>query len=80
MLTGEIHRVDSIAGPDGLVSMRFEQIVEELHVKLVVLNDQDFLGHPPPLLGIHPPAPFLFTALRFASPLGVRSGIMKVPR
>ncbi len=32
--------------PTVLVAVRFQQIVEELHVELVVLHDQDRLGHP----------------------------------
>ena len=34
--------------PTVLVAVRFQQVVEELHVELVVLHDQDGLGHWPP--------------------------------
>src|SRR5581483_580654 len=35
-----------VAGADGFVSVRFQKIVEELHVELVVFHDQDGLRHP----------------------------------
>ena len=41
--------------PTVLVAMRLQQIVEELHVELVVLHDQDGLGHSPPLCAIPEP-------------------------
>src|SRR5437763_11313775 len=43
---GQIQRLDPVPGAERLVSVRFQQIVEELHVELVVLHDQDGLGHP----------------------------------
>src|SRR5450755_1153163 len=43
----QIERLDAIAGADGLVAMRFQQVVEELHIQLVVLHDQDGLRHFP---------------------------------
>ncbi len=48
MLAGEIERLDAVARADGVVAMRLQQIVEELHVELVVLHDQDRLGHSRP--------------------------------
>src|SRR5688572_33151874 len=45
MLAREIERLDPVAGPDGLVAVRLQQVVEELHVELVVLHDQDGFGH-----------------------------------
>src|SRR5487761_2128330 len=47
VLAREIQRLDSVAGADGLVAMRFQEVVEELHVQLVVLHDQDGLRHFP---------------------------------
>src|SRR5690348_4403757 len=46
MLAREVQCLDTVAGTDGLVAVRFQQIVEELHIELVVLHDQDGLGHP----------------------------------
>src|SRR5438876_7296382 len=46
VLAREIQRLDTVAGTDSAVTMSFQQIVEELHVELVVLHDQDSLGHP----------------------------------
>ena len=45
----EIERLDAVAGADGLVAMRFQEVVEELHIQLVVLHDQDgpFPRRPP---------------------------------
>src|SRR6476620_5529719 len=45
VLAGEIERLNTVAGADGLVTMRFKKVVEELHVELVVLHDQDGLWH-----------------------------------
>ena len=47
MLAGEIERLDTVAGADGLVAVRLQQVVEELHVELIVLHDHDGLRHPP---------------------------------
>src|SRR5262249_3027968 len=47
VLAREIERLDAVAGGDGLVAVRFQQVVEELHVELVVLHDHDGLRHPP---------------------------------
>src|SRR5205085_11242942 len=48
MLAREIQRVNAVARADGLVAMCLQQVVEELHVELVVLHDQDGFGHPAP--------------------------------
>src|SRR6266851_3528229 len=47
MLAGEIERLDAVARADRPIAMRLQQVVEELHVELVVLHDHDGLGHPP---------------------------------
>ena len=46
MLAREIERLDAVARADGGVAVRLQQVVEELHIELVVLHDQDGLGHP----------------------------------
>ena len=43
MLAREIERLDAVAGLTVCVAMRLEEIVEELHVELVVLHDQNCL-------------------------------------
>ena len=48
MLAHEIERLDAVAGADGLIAMRFQQIAKELHIELVVLHDQDGFCHPVP--------------------------------
>ena len=53
VLAREVERLDAVAGADGLIAMRFQQIVEELHVELVVLHDQDGLSPSAPV----PPSP-----------------------
>src|SRR5947209_13391177 len=45
MLACEIERLDPVAGSDGLITVRLQQVMEELHVELIVLHDQDSLGH-----------------------------------
>src|SRR5215467_4256200 len=47
VLAREIECLDTVAGRDRLVAVRFQQVVEELHVELVVLHDHDGLRHPP---------------------------------
>ncbi len=44
MPAGELQRLQPVAGLDGGIAMRGEQIVEELHVELVVLHDQNGLA------------------------------------
>jgi hypothetical protein len=39
----KIKRLATVFRLEGLVSMNFQQIVEQFHVELVILNDQDFL-------------------------------------
>ena len=34
--------------PTVVVAVGFQQIVEELHIELIVLHDEDGLGHPKP--------------------------------
>src|ERR1700674_187123 len=46
MLAREIERLDPVARADGGVTVSLQQIMEELHVQLVVFHDQDGLGHP----------------------------------
>src|SRR6185437_3806201 len=45
VLARKIERFDPVAGADGLVAVGFQQVVEELHIQLVVLHDQDGLRH-----------------------------------
>ena len=47
MLAGERQRLHAVSRLQGLVAMRVEQVVEELHVEFVVLHDQNGLGHRP---------------------------------
>ena len=47
MFAREIERLDAVARADSRVAVGFQQIVEELHIELVVLHDQDGFGHPP---------------------------------
>src|SRR5581483_2586389 len=42
---GKVDRFEAVAGLDDIVPARLEQIVEELHVELVVFHDQDGLRH-----------------------------------
>ena len=42
----KFERIDAIARPQGSVAMRLQKIVEELHIELVVFNNQDGFGHP----------------------------------
>ena len=48
VLAREVERLDAVAGADGLVAVRLQQVVEELHVELVVLHDHDGLRHSRP--------------------------------
>ncbi len=45
VFAGKVQRLQTIHGLDRAITIRFKEIVEELHVKLVVLNDHDRLGH-----------------------------------
>src|SRR5665213_7392 len=58
VLACEIKRFDPIAGADGRIAVRFEKIVEELHIQLVVLHNQDGFRHlsPPHLSPVTRPA------------------------
>ena len=47
MLAREIERLDAVARAHRCIAMRFQQIVEELHIELVVLHNQDGFRHPP---------------------------------
>ena len=44
MLARERQRLQTLAGLQGLVALGVEQIMKELHVQLVILDDEDFLG------------------------------------
>ena len=46
MLASKVERLDAVARTDRLVAVGFQQIVEELHIELVVFHDQDGFGHP----------------------------------
>src|SRR5262249_38285269 len=45
VLARQIERIDAVACADRPVALRFQQVVEELHVELVVFHDQHGLGH-----------------------------------
>src|ERR1700693_227613 len=60
MLAGQLQRLDTVAGTPRRIAVRFQQIVKELHIELVVLHDQDGLGHSGPIRlangnGVSPP-------------------------
>ena len=49
--------LQALTGLQGLVALSIEQVMKQLHVQLVILDDEDFLGHPvsdatPAALGI----------------------------
>src|SRR5579885_1339709 len=48
VLAREVERLDAVPGSDRAVAVRFEEIVEELHVELVVFHDQDGFRHRSP--------------------------------
>ena len=48
MLAGDVQRFHPILGLQDVVAMGVQQVVEELHIELIVLHDQDRLG-----FGIH---------------------------
>ena len=48
MLARDVERFHAVLGLQDVVAMGVQQIVEELHVELIVLHDQDRLG-----LGVH---------------------------
>ena len=43
MLARDVERLHAVLGLQDLVAVRVEQVVEELHVQLVVLDDQNRL-------------------------------------
>src|SRR5262245_20610298 len=45
MFAGEIGHLEAVASADSAVPVGFQQVVEELHVELVVLHDQYCLRH-----------------------------------
>src|ERR1700687_5642549 len=45
MLAREIDRLEPVAGLDDVVTVGFKQIVEELHIELIVFHDQHRLRH-----------------------------------
>ena len=45
MFTGHFHGLEAVLGLQGLITMSLEQIVEQLHVQLVVFDNQDLFGH-----------------------------------
>jgi hypothetical protein len=45
VLAGEIERLETVARADGTIAVSFQQVVEELHVELVVLHDHYCLWH-----------------------------------
>ena len=54
VLARESDRLHAALGLHGLVAMRFEKIVEELHVQLIILDDQNLFLH---LIPPRPPRP-----------------------
>ncbi|MDT4876094.1 hypothetical protein FQZ97_1115110 [compost metagenome] len=71
----QIQRLKARTGLDDPIATRFKQIVEELHVELVVFHDHDSLGHWSSLACLWHrrfPDPST-TALRFPVPLGYHS-------
>ena len=67
-LWNRIEGFDAVARAHGVVTVRLQQIVEELHIELVVLHDQDRLGHWP--------APLPRCRKRAASPPQAHFGII----
>src|SRR6185312_9162911 len=47
VLAREVESLDAVPGSDRAVAVRFKEIVEELHVELVVFHDQDGFRHAP---------------------------------
>src|SRR3546814_6229290 len=45
VLAGDFQRIDAVARLKRLIAMRVEKIMEELHVQLIVFDDQNLLGH-----------------------------------
>src|SRR5215468_1279229 len=45
-LAGEIERPNAVARADGMVAVSLQQVVEELHVELIVLHAHHGLRHP----------------------------------
>jgi hypothetical protein len=43
----ELDRLDPVGGLQGRVAVRLQEVVEQLHVQLVVLDDQHRLLHDP---------------------------------
>src|SRR6476619_1418200 len=48
VFAGEIGHLEAIGCADGAVAVGFQQVVEELHIELVVLHDHYCLRHLPP--------------------------------
>src|SRR5690606_32374066 len=46
--TRKIERLYAVTRSHGAVPVRFQEIVEELHIQFVVFHDQDGFGHSPP--------------------------------
>src|SRR5690606_21279258 len=45
VLLGQLERVTSVAAGDRLIAVRFQKILEEFHVQLIVFDDQNCFGH-----------------------------------
>ena len=54
MRARELDRLDAVAGLQRRIAMRLEQVVEELHVELVVFDDQHRLRHGRPFTALVP--------------------------
>ena len=60
MLARDVQRLHAVLGLQDVVAMGVQQVVEELHVELIVLHDQNGLGfrvHGSGLSGAASPAP-----------------------
>ena len=45
MIPGKIERREPFAGAKGVVAERFDEVAKELHVQLVILDNEDGFGH-----------------------------------
>src|SRR5216683_3188729 len=45
MLARELQRLHAVLGLQRIVTMRLQQVMEQLHIKVIVLDDENSLGH-----------------------------------
>ena len=48
VLSRQRERGKALAGFQGFIALRLEQIMKQLHVQLVILDDEDLFRHPVP--------------------------------